>query len=144
MGALIDVVEAAVKVAWVDAYSDYRRSLPQQVAGAEELLRTRGAMRRRSDPGMAIEIKPGDGEGWHLLRTYGAWSIHMELELNGPGRPTATCHDCGLSITADLTEAEAACLAAKLPAGATLHRLAAPPPHRQGGHWLGRVSGGED
>ena len=61
---------------------------------------------------MGVAIDAGDDRQWHLLSTYAAWSIQVEL-YGLRGKPhLATLHDCAESVTVNLTTCEAAALGA--------------------------------
>jgi hypothetical protein len=55
---------------------------------------------------MRIELDPADARSWDTLRTYASWSINVELVADAH-RQIASLHDCGYSVTAELTPAEA-------------------------------------
>src|SRR4051794_32098530 len=65
---------------------------------------------------MNVLLDPAADEDWAKLHRYAAWSIHVELyprpdqSVEGIG----TLHDCGYSISAYLTEREAAELQTRL------------------------------
>jgi len=104
--AVLEVVRPRCEHITVDAYTDYQDSLPEPARAAQDELRARGALhRRRRDPGMGVELDPADPADWALLRAFVAWSIHVELD--SAGATLATLHDCGRSISADLSSAEA-------------------------------------
>jgi hypothetical protein len=112
--AVLDVVRPRTERICIDAYSDFGLSVPAQAAQDE--LRARGSLRngrRRGDPGMAVELDPSQPADWELARAYASSSIQVELE--GTGGILATLHDCGQSISVELTEAEAGRLAGMLP-----------------------------
>jgi len=52
---------------------------------------------------MAVELDPSRPADWELVRTYGPFSIHVELA--GLEDDLATLDDSGLSISVNLTEA---------------------------------------
>lgn len=103
--AILEVVRARTERVCIDAYSDYRDSLTARAQAAQDELRARGALRRRGDPGMAVNLDPTYPPDWELLRAYASWSIHVELD--GSEGSLATLHDCGHSISARLSQAEA-------------------------------------
>ncbi|HEV2886153.1 MAG TPA: hypothetical protein VGX49_04520 [Jatrophihabitans sp.] len=106
--AVLDVVRARTRRITVDAYSDYRDSLSARAQAPQDELRARGQLstgRNRGDPGMGVELDPSRPADWDLVRAYAAWSIHVELD--SAESTLATLHDCGHSIGAELTEAEA-------------------------------------
>ncbi len=62
---------------------------------------------------MSVEMNLLDADNWAIVRRYAAWSIHVELYGEGTA-PLAELHDCGYSVTADLTPAEATTLGSRL------------------------------
>jgi hypothetical protein len=122
-GAVIDVLRPVLRRARVDVVSDHAERMPPDVAAAEAALR---ALARRQHPGsrgplMAVDITPGDPE-WSAFQRYAAWSIHVDL-LAGGEHEVASLHDCGWSVTAALTEAEAKHLRERLQPTAPLTLL---------------------
>jgi len=109
--AVLDLLQPRLDRVVVDAYSDFSDAQPDDVAEAERWLLARGALRRPGDPGWAIELDPADAEHWAKLRLYAPWSINVDLHAESDPRPIATLHDCGYSVTAYLTQNEAAKLA---------------------------------
>ncbi len=132
--AVLDLVRSRCVTASVDAYSDYQEELPAPARAAQDELRARGASRRRGDPGMAVELDPADPQDWALLRAFAAWSIHVELD--SAGGTLAVLHDCGRSISAELSPAEADGLGRAL--GGEV-RVAALGTRRRGRPVLGRL-----
>jgi hypothetical protein len=104
--AVLEVLRPRLTKVWIDAYSDYSDELPPVVAQAQDWLREAGRARGSGDPGMGIEVDPTDARNWHILRTYAPWSIHVELVAEA-NRMIASLHDCGYSVTAELTADEA-------------------------------------
>ena len=134
--AALGVLRGVADAASIDAYSDYRDTLPPEVEEAQARLRRIRPDRgdTRGDVGMGIDLSPDDDE-WALAETYAAWSIHMEVMRDG--EPIATLHDCGLSVWVSdevLTEEAIAALRA---AGAELPE----PEPRQRRRWWRRSSG---
>ena len=105
--AVLDVLRPRLTKVWIDAYSDYRDELPPVVAQAQDWLREAGRARGSGDPGMGIELDPTDARSWEVLRTYASWSINVDLVADAD-RMIASLHDCGYSVTAELTADEAA------------------------------------
>jgi len=119
--AVLDLLRPVLASVDVDAYSDFRDSLPAEVEAAQGLLRGRAKPRSRwgwwgEDSWMALPVDPQDEEQWGALRTYAAWSIHVALYGTNSGEDLGCLHDCGSSISAALTDQEAADLAAALSA----------------------------
>jgi hypothetical protein len=110
---VLDVLRPRLLRVWIDAYSDYRDELPPEVAQAQRWLRDVGRARGHGDPGMGIELDPADDSSWDVLRTYASWSINVDLLTDG-NRQIAQLHDCGYSVTAELTADEAVKVARKL------------------------------
>lgn len=110
--AVLEVLGPTLRCAAVDAYSDYNDQMPPDVAEAGRWLQQRGLDRHAGDPGMGVEVQVSD-DGWEVACRYAPWSIHVELFGDGPS-PIGTLHDCGFTITADLSPAEAAALASRL------------------------------
>ena len=121
--AVLDAVRPRAARVHVDAYSDYRDSLTPQAQAAQDELRARGAvgLRRRGDPGMGVELDPASAPDWDLLQTYAPWSIHVELD--SAAGTLAVLHDCGSSVGAALTQAEADQLSRSLAGGLRLETL---------------------
>lgn len=75
----------------------------------------KGRVRGSGDPGMGIELDPADDRSWEVVRTYASWSIHVELTADAEAyQVIASLHDCGYSVTAELTTDEAAEVRRKL------------------------------
>lgn len=110
--AVLEVLGPTLRFAVIDAYSDYNDQMPTDVAEAGRWLRHRGLDRHAGDPGMAVEVQVSD-DGWEVACLYAPWSIHVELFGDCPS-PIGTLHDCGYTITADLSPAEAAALTSRL------------------------------
>lgn len=102
LNALGDVAQ----VACIDAYSDYRSSLPGEVAAAEQALRVLGSTRGRGDPGMGVNVSRGQVAAWEAVRAYAPWSINVDF-YDDNGHRLANLHDGGYRITASLTADEA-------------------------------------
>jgi hypothetical protein len=113
--AVLDVLRHRALKVWIDAYSDYTDELPPVVVQAQDWLREKGRVRGSGDPGMGIELDPADDRSWEVVRTYASWSIHVELTADADGyQVIASLHDCGYSVTAELTTDEAAEVSRKL------------------------------
>jgi hypothetical protein len=113
--ALLDVLRYRAVRVWIDAYSDYTDELPPVVVQAQDWLRDKGRARGSGDPGMGIELDPADDRSWEVVRTYASWSIHVELAADADAYQVIAClHDCGYSVTAELTTEEAAEVSRKL------------------------------
>lgn len=112
---VIEVLRPVLHLALVDAVSDYPDRMPDAVRRAETVLREVGARQdaRGRDAVMAIEVAATDPE-WEAVEAYAAWSINVDL-IGAEDIRLGTLHDCGVSITADLTDSEAAELRARLP-----------------------------
>lgn len=111
--AVLAVLRPVLRMALVDAYSDYEGQMPPDVAEAQRWLRQRGANQHPRDPGMSVEVDVLDAGHWETLCRYAPWSIHVEL-YGDRDAPLATLHDCGYSVAADLTPAEATALSSRL------------------------------
>ena len=111
--AVLDVLRHRLTRVWIDAYSDYTDELPATVAQAQGWLLEKGRARGSGDPGMAIELDPADDRSWDVLRTYTSWSIHVELATEA-NQVIASLHDCGYSVTAELTADEVVEVSRKL------------------------------
>jgi hypothetical protein len=113
--AVLDVLRHRAIRVWIDAYSDYTDELPPVVFQAQDWLREKGRGRGSGDPGMGIELDPSDDRIWDVVRTYASWSIHVELTADADADQVIAClHDCGYSVTADLTADEAVEVSRKL------------------------------
>jgi len=110
---VLDALRPRLTRVRIDAYSDYRDELPPEVAQAQRWLRDVGRARGHGDPGMGIELDPADDSNWDVLRTYASWSINVDL-LTDRNRQIAQLHDCGYSVTAELTAGEAVQVTRKL------------------------------
>jgi hypothetical protein len=111
--AVLDVLRPRLTKVRIDAYSAYRDELPPEVAQAQQWLRDVGLARGHGDPGMGIELDPADDSSWDVLLTYASWSINVDL-LTDRNRQIAQLHDCGYSVTAELTADEAVQVTRKL------------------------------
>jgi len=105
--AVVDVLRPVLRRARVDAVSDYSDEMPAPVAEAEVALRAlaRRQRPRDRDPVTAVEVTPADPE-WAAFELYAAWSIDVDL-LAEDEQEVGSLHDCGWSVTAALTDAEA-------------------------------------
>jgi hypothetical protein len=113
--AVLDVLRHRAMRVWIDAYSDYTDELPPVVVQAQDWLREKGRARGSGDPGMGIELDPLDDRSWDVVRTYASWSIHVELAADADAYQVIAClHDCGYSVTAELTTEEAVEVSRKL------------------------------
>jgi hypothetical protein len=110
---VLDVLRPRLTNVRIDAYSDFRDELPPEVAQAQRWLRDVGLARGHGDPGMGIELDPADDSSWDVLLTYASWSINVDL-LTDRNRQIAQLHDCGYSVTAELSANEAVQVAHKL------------------------------
>ncbi len=111
--AVLEVLRPVLRVALIDAFSDYENQMPLDVKEAQRWLRQQGARQHRDDPGMSVEVDVVDAGHWETLCRYASWSIHVEL-YGDRDAPLATLHDCGQSVTADLTPTEATTLTSRL------------------------------
>jgi len=85
------------------------------VIQAQDWLREKRRARGSGDPGMGIELDPSDDNSWDVVRTYASWSIHVELAADADAFQVIAClHDCGYSVTAELTTDEAVEVSRKL------------------------------
>ena len=100
--AVLNVLRPRLTKVWIDAYSDYRDELPPVVAQAQDWLREAERARGSGDPGMGIELDSKDARSWEVLWTYASWSINVDLVADAD-RMIASLHDCGYSVTAELT-----------------------------------------
>jgi len=110
---VLDVLRHRLTKVRIDAHSDYRDELPPEVARAQRWLRDVGRARGHGDSGMDIEVDPADDSNWDVLRIYASWSINVEL-LTDRNRQIAQLHDCGYSVTAELTVDEVVQVTRKL------------------------------
>ncbi|GAA0314992.1 hypothetical protein GCM10009528_35870 [Kineococcus aurantiacus] len=121
--AVLDVLAQVALWASVDAWSDYRDQLPAEVEAAQAALRELQATRDGVETGMGIDIDRTDAEQEALLRTYAAWSIHVEVLPAAEQEALAVLHDGASSLTAELTDAEVYRLRQRLEGIATLDLL---------------------
>jgi hypothetical protein len=113
--AVLDVLRHRALRVWIDAYSDCTHELPPVAVQAQDWLRAKGRVRGSGDPGMGIELDPADDGSWEVVRTYASWSIHVELTADADAHQVIAClHDCGYSVTAELTTEEAVQVSRKL------------------------------
>ena len=103
---VLELLRPRIRTATVDAYTDYRDELPTQAAAAERWLFDRGRARGHGDPGMGVDLDLSDPQHWAILRLYAPWSICVELK-DEVGSELGGFDDCGYSISAELTSAEA-------------------------------------
>lgn len=122
--AFLDVMADPAPWAFIDAWSDDRDDLPPEVENAQTALRRLQLDRDGRGTGMGIDIDRTDPAQDALLRTYAAWSIHVELLPPADGVDLVAFHDGASSITADLTDAEVGTLRERLDGVATLEPLA--------------------
>jgi hypothetical protein len=120
--AFLDVLHPVLRVAAIDAYSDFRDDLPPAVEESQEWLRQRGGRRGRGDSGMDVRIPVEDEQGWAMVRVYAAWSIDAEF-FGEPDELLLWLHDGGVSVTADLTDEEAETLTVRLAGIASIRPL---------------------
>ncbi len=111
--AVLTLVRGRTRRMSVDAYSDYRDDLPDDVAEVERRLRQRGESQHGGDPGMNVALDPGNDADWADMCTYGPWSIAAEL-WEEDDEPLAMLNDSAASIVVELTEDEARQLAGDL------------------------------
>lgn len=109
--AVLEVLRPAMRSAIIDAYSD-DADMPSAARDAEMQLRDHGARQPGRDPAMGVEVELDDA-GWRSLLAYAPWSINVEL-IGIDGSQLGTLHDCGRSISAELTEEEAGILRRRL------------------------------
>lgn len=122
--AVLDLLRPHLRSVTIDAYSDYHDQLPEDVVTAEARLKDLGGQRGGSDRGMGIDLDPSREDHWRILRTYAAWSINVDL-FGEHGRELGCLHDCGYSVVAELTSAEAGTLSDQLSGVAPLLPLTA-------------------
>ncbi|WP_041292261.1 hypothetical protein [Kineococcus radiotolerans] len=121
--AFLDVMAEPAPWACIDAWSDYRDELPAEVEHAQTALQQLHAHRDGQDTGMGIGIDRSDPAQEALLRTYAAWSIHVELLSAAEQEALVTFHDGASSITAELTGTEVERLRERLAGVASVERL---------------------
>ena len=120
--AVYDAVVDRIAVAHIDAFSDFQERMPEDIKVVESWLRDLSARQTRRGTGMGIEIRPTDSPGWDFLRAYTPWSIHTQV-FDAEMAAVATFHDCGYSIIAVLSDAEAHDLRSVLPVGHEIEPL---------------------
>ena len=107
---VLEVLRPALRLAVIDVYSDFDETMPPHVTEAARQLRQHAGEQR--DRGMGVEVEVDD-DNWQAISAYAPWSINVEL-YGEHGSHLGTLHDCGYTITADLTEAEANSLQERL------------------------------
>jgi hypothetical protein len=120
--SVYEAVSDRIEVAYVDAFSDFHDSMPDDIKAVEGWLRELSAHQTQSGDGMAVKVQPTDSPGWDFVRAYTPWSIHVEA-FDTAMKNVVTFHDCGVSIIAFLSTTEAAALAAALPPGHEIEPL---------------------
>lgn len=116
--AVLKLVKSHAARAVVDAYTDYRKLMPPDAEAAEDALWTMGKQQHKRDPGMNVELDLSNPEGWDLLDRYAPWSINVDV-YDAAGDELVNFHDCGLTVSAQLTVDQAPMLATDV--GDALH-----------------------
>jgi hypothetical protein len=111
---VLEMLRPRLQLVVIDADSDFRDDLPDQVALAQQRLRAVGALRGAGDHGVTVELDPSDDEHWADLRTYAAWSINVDLWAEPYVTRLGSLDDCGHAISAVLTHDQALVLATEL------------------------------
>jgi hypothetical protein len=132
--ATLEVLRPHLRLAIIDAYTDYADELTTSAATAQASIRQLGSQQRHrsllhrlglSDPAMAVHLDLTQETEWEILRAYAPWSISVDLYgpdgLDGPELGSFT--DSGLAIVAALTDEERDVLVGKLGSVAPLVRL---------------------
>jgi hypothetical protein len=110
--ALLEIQRSRLTHAFVDAISD-RRDLPAAVEeirvrliefGTAREVERRGRSKgigklRRGDPQMGIELDLQNAKHFELAKTFGPYSIHCEVFVEGFDSPSVTSHDSGWSLS---------------------------------------------
>lgn len=111
---LLEVLRDDLRVAHVDAYSDFDSSdMPEDVRVAETALRKIGGAQHRRDPGMGIQLDLCNPEQASLLDAYAPWSINVDL-YGDDDEPLGTVHDSAASIHFRAHPQQAVQIAARL------------------------------
>jgi hypothetical protein len=123
---VLEMLRPRLQLVVIDADSDFRDDLPDQVAAAQQRLRALGAPRGAGEigmtgetgmtgmTGMTVELDPSDDQHWADLRTYAAWSINVDLWAEPYVTQLGSLDDCGHAISAVLTHDQARVLATEL------------------------------
>jgi hypothetical protein len=120
---VLEMLRPLLQLVVIDADSDFRDDLPDQVAAAQQRLRAVGAPRAAGKTGntgltgmtgMTVELDPSDDQHWADLRTYAAWSINVDLWAEPYVTQLGSLDDCGHAISAVLTHDQARVLATEL------------------------------
>ncbi len=104
---VLDLVKFTAARAVVDAYTDHGKVMPSDAEAAEDMLRGRGKLQHKRDPGMNVVLDLSDAKDWDLLNRYAPWSINVDVYDAGDDL-IANLHDCGLSVSARLSADQAA------------------------------------
>ncbi|PFG39925.1 hypothetical protein ATJ97_2445 [Georgenia soli] len=129
--ATLEVLRPHLRLAIIDAYTDYADELTTSAATAQAWIRQRGSQQRHrsllhrlglSDPAMAVHLDLSQEAEWEILRGYAPWSIGVWLYGPG-GLELGSFHDSGYSVVAALTDEERDVLVDELGPVAPLVRL---------------------
>jgi len=132
--ATLEVLRPHLRLAIIDAFTDYADELTTSAATAQAWIRRRGSEQRHrsllhrlglSDPAMAVHLDLTEEAEWEVLRAYAPWSIAVDLYgpdgLDGPELASFT--DSGHAIVAALTDEERDVLVRELGSVAPVVRL---------------------
>lgn len=100
--AVLMVLEPALHSASLDVISDFPDLMPDDVRAAEATLLL---LARREQQHTRLDL-PATASAWPAFKTYASWSIDVDL-YGQDGTLLGGFHDCGYSITAELTDSEA-------------------------------------
>lgn len=84
----------------IDAYSDYRDVMPEDVRAVQDGLRARGRARGKGDEGMGIVLDPRREPDRSAFVTYAPWSIHAEAE-SADRALELSFHDCASAVVVE-------------------------------------------
>lgn len=100
--AVLAVLQAVLHSTSLDVITDFPDEMPDHVREAETALRL---VARQEQQDSRLDLTATDS-AWPAFQTYASWSIDVDLHAQD-GTLLGGFHDCGYSITAELTDDEA-------------------------------------
>ncbi len=117
--AVLEALEPALHLASLDVITDFPDLMPEHVRDAEHVL-LRLALADHPDS-QRLDL-PAAAAQWPAFKTYAPWSIDVDLH-GQDGLLLGGFHDCGYSVTALLTDEEAAWLQERVQSVAAVRLL---------------------